>query len=127
MLLLQALFHEARGEESEALSVIERAISLAEPGEFIRPFVDLGPKMADLLNRLGKQNIAVKYVGKLLSVFKKERADAIRTASDDQRERILSSSHPLLVETLSKREFDILNHKNPSRNSGFLSPLVFVS
>ncbi|MBC2713560.1 MAG: hypothetical protein HGJ94_21945 [Desulfosarcina sp.] len=110
------------------LDQIDKAFILAEPGGFIRPFLDLGPKMADLLNRLGKQNIAVKYVGKLLSAFRKERVDAIRTASDDQREMTLPSSYPHLDETLSRREFEILTllaqrlHNKEIAENLFISP-----
>ena len=38
-----------------------KALGLAEPGGFIRLFIDLGPQMADLLKRLIKQNVAVSY------------------------------------------------------------------
>jgi LuxR family maltose regulon positive regulatory protein len=108
VLLLQALLHDARGEESEALSVIERTITLAEPGGFIRPFVDLGPKMAGLLNRLVKQKFAVKYVGRLLAAFRKEGTGNLGTAADEQTVASLSSSETFLNETLTNREIDIL-------------------
>ncbi len=127
VLLLQALLHDARGDESAALSMLERTITLAEPGGSIRPFVDLGPKMADLLNRLGKQNIAVKYVGKLLSAFRKERADAIRTAFDDQREMTLSTSPPPLDDSLTNRELDILALLSQRMSNKEIAEKLFLS
>ncbi len=60
-LALQALLHNARGEDSAAVEKLFQALELAEPGGFIRLFVDLGPQMADLLKRLQKQNVAVYY------------------------------------------------------------------
>jgi LuxR family maltose regulon positive regulatory protein len=56
VLALQALLHNARGEHSVALEKLTEALNLAEPGRFIRLFVDLGPQMADLLKRLVMQN-----------------------------------------------------------------------
>ena len=56
VLVLQALVHVAQGDESQALEKLAEALALAEPGGFIRPFLDQGPEMADLLGRLVKQN-----------------------------------------------------------------------
>ena len=42
----------------------------AEPSGFIRTFIDLGPPMADLLNRIIKRNVAVDYIEELLAAFR---------------------------------------------------------
>ncbi len=80
-LALQALLHDARGEHSVALEKLTAAINLAEPGGFIRLFVDLGPQMADLLKQLIKQNVAVNYIGRILAAFKEDEHRAIVTRS----------------------------------------------
>jgi LuxR family maltose regulon positive regulatory protein len=108
VLTQQALLHDARGDEAKALSTLERAIILAEPSGFIRSFLDLGPKMAELLNRLAKQNIAMKYAGELLAAFRSERLGPGRTTLDDQRVAHLYSSHPYLDGSLTNREIEIL-------------------
>ena len=56
VLALQALLHEAQGDERAALARLEQAVSLAEPGGFIRLFVDLGPRLARLFTRLRQTN-----------------------------------------------------------------------
>ena len=71
-LALQALLHDARGEDSAALEKLSQVLDLAEPGGFIRLFVDLGPRMADLLKQLIKQNVAVDYAGKILAAFRED-------------------------------------------------------
>jgi len=52
VLALQALLHDAQGDEPAGLKALSRAVSLAQPGGFIRLFVDLGPGLARLLDRL---------------------------------------------------------------------------
>ena len=51
-LALQGLLHDQVGDERAPLAAVQRAIDLAQPGGFIRLFVDLGPGMAGLLVRL---------------------------------------------------------------------------
>jgi len=61
VLALQALLYDSQGEGTAALESLTNALQLAEPGGFIRPFVDLGPPMADLLKRLHRKKIARDY------------------------------------------------------------------
>lgn len=132
VLALQALLYDARGDEPTALSALERAISLAEPGGFIRPFLDLAPKMADLLNRLGKQNIAVKYVGRLLAAFRNEEQVVVPDASDQDilppRPSVSPSLHPQpLIEPLTNRELEILTLLEQRLRNKEIAAKLFIS
>jgi LuxR family maltose regulon positive regulatory protein len=108
-LALQALLHDAWGEEPAALESLAQALNLAEPNGFIRLFVDLGPQMADLLKQLIKQNVAVNYIGGILAAFKEDEDRAMQDESD----HLSAQSSPLgnqpLVERLTNRELEILN------------------
>ena len=55
----------ARARSEAALAAMERATGLAQPGGFIRLFVDLGPRMAGLLVRLGGQSAHPEYVAEI--------------------------------------------------------------
>ena len=110
VLALQAWLHDVQGDEPAALEKLTDALALAEPGGFIRAFVDLGLPMAKLLNRLLKRRVAVAYIEALLAAFGTD-ADLVQSAASDPPAPGASRaviSAPSLVEPLTARELDIL-------------------
>jgi LuxR family maltose regulon positive regulatory protein len=110
VLALQALLDEAHDDQVSALDKLERAIHLAEPGGFIRLFVDLGLKMAGLLRQLREQGLAPHYINQILDAFATGRpaanqpTETSRTSgSGDQPP---ASVEP--VESLTNRELEVL-------------------
>jgi LuxR family maltose regulon positive regulatory protein len=95
ILVLQALAFQMVGDGDQALSALERALSLAEPGGYVRTFVDEGEPMARLLRRALTQGIAPGYVRKLLVAYE-ERTPAASPAAQ------------ALIEPLTEREFEVL-------------------
>ena len=69
VLALQALVKDMLGERQAALDLLEQALTLAEPGGFIRVFVDLGSPLHSLLDELRGQGKAVEYLTKILAAF----------------------------------------------------------
>lgn len=65
----RALLADLQGETVEALSCLREAIQLAEPGGCFRPFVDVGPGLADLLWRLGEQDVASGFIHQILAAM----------------------------------------------------------
>ncbi len=66
------------------MTTLEQALTLAEPGGFIRIFVDEGPPMARLLYEALSRGIEPDYVRRLLAAFpvaEPEQADPSKTAS----------------------------------------------
>ena len=104
MLALEALLHAAEGNEPAALQALEQALILAQPGGFIRAFVDLGPAMAGLLERLPRQGLAAEYVDRILRAF----VAAPPVALPPSQVRRLPPHQANLVEPLSSRELEIL-------------------
>ena len=60
------------------MQVLGDALALAEPGGFIRIFVDEGMPMAQLLSEAAAQGIMPGYVGKLLAAFESEKQKSDR-------------------------------------------------
>lgn len=69
VLAMEAMHFAALGDEPAAVAAISRSLALAEPSGFIRLYVDLGPRMKELLGRLRQTNSKAHYVGRLLAAF----------------------------------------------------------
>ncbi len=105
-MVLQAVTLHAHGEKEEAVQLLGEALALAEPGGFIRLFVDEGAPMLRLLFEAAHQRIMPDYVRKLLAAFQ----DVPFGSGEGQAARPSSSNirSSVLVEPLSQRELRIL-------------------
>ena len=107
ILVLRALALKERGDPSEALAALERALMLAEPEGYVRAFVDEGGPMAALLSeflnaqrkgpREARHGILLDYVRRLLAAFESPRPSAE------------PSTELLLLAPLTAREREVLN------------------
>jgi LuxR family maltose regulon positive regulatory protein len=101
ILILQALALQAGGDTDQAITALEKALTLAKPAGFIRIFVDEGPAMARLLYDALACGIAPDYVRRLLAAFpldEPEQATATKSKVDQSE----------LIEPLSDREIEVL-------------------
>ena len=101
MLLLLALVHQAGGDAARAKATLSQALLLAEPGGFIRIFVDEGRPMAHLLYEALSRGIAPDYVGRLLAAF--PLAESEQTGQSETQ-----TAKTELIEPLSEREIEVL-------------------
>ena len=62
VMVLQAVAQHAHGEKDKAVQLLGDALALAEPGGFIRIFVDEGLPMAQLLSEAAAQGIMPDYI-----------------------------------------------------------------
>ena len=79
VMVLQAVALHAHGEKDKAVQLLGEALALAEPGGFIRIFVDEGLPMAQLLSEAAARGIMPDYTGKLLAAFEAEEQKSART------------------------------------------------
>jgi LuxR family maltose regulon positive regulatory protein len=107
ILALQALAHQGRGNASEALIALERALTYAEPQGYVRIFVDEGPAMESLLQEAAARGIVADHARRLLIVFEETMGDELPSVvhSSGRPKEGFSSS---LVEPLSERELEVL-------------------
>ena len=95
ILPLQALVYHKQGDADRALDTLGKAVRLAEPGGWVRPFVEPGPVMAALLRQVRRRGVAPDFVDRLLAAFPAE----VRAR--------LGSATPIL-EPLTRREKEVL-------------------
>ena len=103
VLALMALMYQALQDEERALVTLDQAVTLAQPGGFVRLFVDLGPAMRDLLKRLQPTKAMRDYVGNLLHAFAAAPPEAQVVSG------ALSTPNDALIEPLTRREEEILH------------------
>ena len=101
ILILQSLAYQAGEDAAQAVTVLEKALRLAQPSGFIRTFVDEGPPMARLLYEALSREIAPEYVQRLLAAFPVDEPEK----TGPSKTQIPKSE---LVEPLSEREIEVL-------------------
>jgi LuxR family maltose regulon positive regulatory protein len=107
-MVLQAVAHQAHGEKDKAVRVMKDALALAEPGGFIRLFVDEGEAMRVMISDVrlsmaaqprGRNQQQLGYMDELLAAFT-EPVDVPRAKSENET--------PIMLEALSQRELEVL-------------------
>jgi LuxR family maltose regulon positive regulatory protein len=98
VMVLQAAALQVHGETDDAMLLLGDALALAQPGGYIRTFVDEGPAMAQLLSEALARGIPPDYCRTLLAAFDIEARSHAVDARPDQS----------LIEPLSQRELEVL-------------------
>jgi LuxR family maltose regulon positive regulatory protein len=96
VLALEALLAEARHDQRAALTALEQALVLAQPEGYLRPFADLGPRMAELLGRVHSRNVAPAFIQSILGAMLAPRSSGG------------APNQIALIEPLTDRELEVL-------------------
>jgi len=98
--LLRALALQKLGDTEEAQSTFEYALTKAEPGGWVRMFVDEGPVMISFLEKAAARKVCPDYTARLLEAL----------PGDQPGQPVRRPSRPAvgLVEPLSQRELEVL-------------------
>jgi LuxR family maltose regulon positive regulatory protein len=108
IVLLQAKANYKLKLKSNALRELKYAVELARAGEWIRPFLDTGSEIFDLLLQLQKKNIESKFIKRIISAFEEEENRNLTNKAKTKSAKLFSeeTTHP--AEQLTSREIDIL-------------------
>ena len=101
ILVLLSLTLQGMGETSQALQTLEQAVALAEPGGFVRVFVDEGPPMARLLYEMLSGDQSRPFVQHLLEAFPAEESTPLEAEPVQDPEGVW-------IEQLTDRELEVL-------------------
>jgi LuxR family maltose regulon positive regulatory protein len=124
VLRLQALALSGQNRPAQALASLQSALALAEPGCYVRSFVDEGPKMSGLLlawQRWAQRDRRLQqYVARLVAAFSLALIDhRARRASE------LSANE--LIEPLSERELEVLHLLAQGRSNQEIGDELFIA
>ena len=127
-LTLRALLNQAQDDSGQALSVIARALSLAEPRGYFRLFLDAGAPLLTLLYRLRHELLTQRtieepaptsgYLDRLILLFKQEQQTSLPPGEH--------ASLPL-VEPLSERECEVLWHISEGRSNREIAEQLVIA
>jgi len=115
ILTLQAVAYDRLKRRDEALDMLEKALSLAQPGGFIFAFLELGQPMAKLLKSYAEQKRG-------LTTFVRSLLDAMGTPQIQPEPKSAWTGEPL-----TNRELDILKLLTQRLQNKEIAAKLFVS
>ncbi len=118
---LQALAARANGDRHGAARLLVHALAMAEPGGFIRIFVDEGTAMAQLLGETAVRQASPDYAARLLAAF-----DARDPRGSHMADTAGRAAQPL-IEPLSERELEVLRLMARGLSNREIGELLFLA
>ena len=106
--VLQSLLLEKQGRAKEALKALKESVKLAKPGGWVRPFVEAGPVMKGLLERLGRQGDEEDFIRLVLAAFEYGGTEAPADTPVTPRAELSPVGGQSDLDALSLRELDVL-------------------
>jgi LuxR family maltose regulon positive regulatory protein len=131
IMILKAQALQAVGDTAQAISALTKSLALAEPGGYVRVFLDEGRPIQSLLAQWLAQsgtNPLRDYARHLLSQF-----DAESPAITTVQEKVSPAGDPsagsgqALIEPLSQRELEVLHLIAMGRTNQEIARLLIVS
>ena len=95
ILVLRTIALQGKQDLAQALSVLEKALALAQPERYVRVFLDEGEAIARLLHHAKAHHIGTGFVSELLAEMPNQSG-------------VASAPSQLLIEPLSERELEVL-------------------
>jgi LuxR family maltose regulon positive regulatory protein len=121
-MVLQSVVLHAHGELEKAVEALGEALALAEPGGFVRIFVDEGIPMARLLAEAARRGIMRAYASTLIAALDAEK----QRSAGESTLRPVAASQPL-VEPLSQRELEVLQLIAQGLSNSEISERLFLA
>jgi len=122
ILLLLALVSHKQGQNNEAVTLLERAVTLAVPGNYICTFITYFTDMADLLKNISMQDAGEEFIKRVLSACDPQINDNSSKSKQEPGEMILSLDNPL-----SRRETEVLLQVSQGLSNKEVAARLYIS
>ena len=113
LLALHAILDQDRGKPEDARAHLEEALRLAEPGGWMRVFVDVGPRLVPLLQISRRDDVSTDFIDQIVTAIEESNSSKI-ASEDDEREDPLTRRELVVIELLAE---DLTNHEIADRLS----------
>jgi LuxR family maltose regulon positive regulatory protein len=120
---LLAIACEKQGKTAQAMSHLQQALALGQPSSIVFPFLELGHPMADLLQRLPRQDTNADFATQILSAFDNKALKKVVISQPEVNTKDIAWN----VEPLTNRELDILELLTHRLRNKEIALRLFVS
>jgi LuxR family maltose regulon positive regulatory protein len=123
-----AVFYQGKGDA--AVSILAETVTLAEKGGWVRPFVELGSPMKDMLNLLQEKKLAKGGIDLLLKALTDYESKVVRAKEESPDPGFSHSSLLItqsLVDPLTDRETEILELLGQHLYNKEIADKLFIS
>lgn len=131
ILILQSIALHALGKTDLAVQTVEHALSLAEPENYVRIFIDEGKPMQELLRLVALHDGSSNYVRELIKAFKSSTPVDPETIGSLKTERSAFAPkvpYPSIISRpLSARELEVLRLMAAGATSQGIADELFLS
>jgi len=123
--VLESLIRDKQGNSDQAMQVLENAIALAEPAGWLRPFIEAGPEMNDLLERYCRLNQDCEFACHLLELFQSFNKENPHNPETETTSPEVPGG--VFAEELTNREIDILELLAQRMQNKEIANKLFIS
>jgi LuxR family transcriptional regulator, maltose regulon positive regulatory protein len=117
LLLIRARAYKQRGEVANALTDLNRALTLAAPRQYLRVFLDEGPELGSLVDALDVERLGSSPAIPLARRLQQARKPGVQGPS----------TGPTLGELLTRREVAILKRLESGLSNKEIAEAIFLS
>ncbi len=123
--VLESLILDKQGNSDQAMQVLENVIALAEPSGWLRPFIEAGPEMNDLLERYCRLNQDCEFACHLLELFQSFNKQNPHNPETETTSPEVPGG--VFAEELTNREIDILELLAQRMQNKEIANKLFIS